>query len=167
MKRFALVVAAVVVWSGIACAQFKSQVNDEHPSVTQSILRQDYNSFDLFGWFNPENFQMRHSFTMSYQTFGSTSLGVNMYTNSMLYKFSDRLNVAADVSLMMTPYGSVSPGVKNQFSGVMLNRAQINYKPWDNFLIQVQYRKYPYGYTDGYFGGYGSRFYNPLFGDGY
>ncbi len=169
MRRFAIVVAAGVLWSGIACAQFKSQLNDDHPSVTQSILRQDNGGFDLFGWFNPENFQMRHSFMMSYESFGNYSLGVNMYTNSMMYKFSDKLNVQADVSMMMTPYGSVPQGLKSQFSGLMLNRAQIDYKPWDNFLIQVQYRKYPYGYgySNGYFGGYGSRFYNPLFGDGY
>ncbi|MGD0338672.1 MAG: hypothetical protein ABSB78_07760 [Bacteroidota bacterium] len=167
MKRYAMLVALAVLFCGVAHAQFKSQVNQEHPSVSGSILRNDYSSFDLFGWFNPENFQMQHSITMSYMSMGNQTLGVNMYTNSMSYKFSDRLNVQADVSLMMSPYGSMPQGLKNQFSGLILNRAQINYTPWDDFHIQVQFNQNPYGYHSGFYGGYRSRFYNPLFGDEY
>ncbi len=167
MKRYTIAAVVLIIWCGIACAQFKSQINQDRPNVAGSILRNDYNSFDLFGWFNPENFQMHHSISMSFMTSGNQSLGVNMYTNSMSYKFSDRLNVQADVSLMATPYGSMSQGTKNQFSGLMLNRAEINYKPWDDFHIQVQFNQYPYGYSNGLYGGYRSHYYNPFFGDSY
>jgi hypothetical protein len=156
-----------MVVSGVANAQFKSQIDQEHPSVSGSILRNDYNSFDLFGWFNPENFQMRHSISMSYMSMGSQTLGVNMYTNSMSYRFSDRLDVQADVSLMMSPYGSMPQGTKNQFSGLILNRARIDYRPWDNFHVQVLFNRSPYGYYNGMYGGYRSQFYNPFFGDEY
>jgi hypothetical protein len=167
MKKYAIVLMLVIVWSGIAYAQFKSQVDQDHPSVSGSILRNDYNSFDLFGWFNPENFQMQHSFSMSFMNLGGRTLGVNMYTNSMRYKFSDRLDVQADISLMMSPYGSMPQTMKNQFSGFILNRAEINYRPWDDFHIQVQVNQNPYGYYNGLYGGYRSRFFNPFFEDGY
>lgn len=167
MKRYAILVVFVMVWVGVANAQFKSQVDQEHPSVSGSILRNDYSSFDLFGWFNPDNFQMRHTLSMSYMSMGNQTLGVNMYTNSMSYKFSDRLNVQADVSLMMSPYGSLPQGMKDQFSGVILNRAEVNYKPWNDFHIQVRFDRNPYGYYDGLYGGYRSHFYNPFFGDAY
>jgi hypothetical protein len=159
--------AVVVILCGSASAQFKSQVDQEHPSVSGSIIKNNYSSFDLFGWFNPENFQMRHSFSMSYMSMGNQTLGVNMYTNSLSYKFSDRLNVQADVSLMMSPYGSTPQAMKDQFSGVILNRARIDYRPWDNFQIQVQINRNPYGYYNTMYGGYGSRYYNPFFGDEY
>ncbi len=167
MKRYAMLVLVAVVLSSVGYAQFKSQVNQDHPSVTGSILRNDYNSFDLFGWFNPENFQMRHTISMSYMNMGNQTLGVNMYTNSMSYKFSDRLNVQADLSLMMSPYGSMSQGMKDQYSGLILNHAEINYKPWDDFHILVQFNRYPYGYYNGLYGGYRSHFFNPFFGDEY
>jgi ABC-type iron transport system FetAB permease component len=167
MKRYAMVVVLALMWSGIANAQFKSQIDQEHPSVTGSIMRTDYNSFDLFGWFNPENFQMQHSISMSYMSMGNQTLGVNMYTNSMRYKFSDRLNIAADVSLMMSPYGSMPQGLKNQFSGFILNHAEINYRPWDDFHIQVQVNRNPFGYYNGMYGGYRSHFFSPYFGDAY
>ncbi len=167
MRRCIILVALVLMVCGSANAQFKSQIDQEHPSVSGSILQNNYSSFDLFGWFNPENFQMRHSISMSYMSMGNQTLGVNMYTNSMSYRFSDRLNVQADVSLMMSPYGSMPQGTKNQFSGLMLNRARIDYTPWDNFHIQVQINRNPYGYNNNLYGGYGSHFYNPFFGDEY
>ncbi len=166
MKIRLALAALLVLWSGVAIAQFKSQIEEEHPSVAQSIMRNDYSDLGLFGWFNPENFSMHHTFTSSFMSYGSYTLGVNMYTNSMMYKFSDKLNVAADVSLMMSPFGTMPQGIKNQYSGLMLNHAEVDYKPWDNFHINLQYNQYPYGSMNNWYGPY-SRFYNPLFGYGY
>ena len=166
MKIRLAFVAICLVWSGTVLAQFKSQIEQEHPSVTQSIMRNDYGDMGLFGWFNPENFSMHHTFTSSFMSGGGRTLGINMYTNSMAYKFSDKLNIAADVNLMMSPYGTMPQGVKNQFSGLSLSHAELDYKPWDNFHINLQYNQYPYG---GFYNGYShySRFYNPYFGYGY
>jgi len=51
---------------------------------------------------------------------------------------------------------------KNDLSSLFLSRAEVNYKPWDNVLLQVQFRQVPYG------GYYFSPYYDPWFmGGGY
>ena len=128
-----------------AAAQFKSQVEQE-PPVQDAMVRQQDPAF-LFGWFDPSKFTMQHSVGFSYETIGGQGMSVGMYTNSMMYQFSDRLNARADVSLMYSPYNSFSAtgGKKNDLSNIFLSRAELNYKPWDNVLVRFQYQQIPWG----------------------
>ncbi len=41
-------------------------------------------------------------------------------------------------------------------SKIYLSRAELNYRPWDNFMVNIQYRQMPYG------GYWGSPFYDPF-----
>lgn len=154
--RAGIVVALLVVAGTVASAQFKSQA-DEERRVSEGIINQSP-SF-LFGWFNPEKFHMRHSFSFSYLTAGGQGLSLGTYTNSMMYEFADNLHAQADVSLSYSPYNSFSTFKdKNDLSQLYLSRAQLTYKPWENMLVQVQYRQLPY---TGYY--YYSPFYNPWY----
>jgi hypothetical protein len=160
MKRMMVVGLAVVLSVSCAEAQFKSQVGRESrpydgPGGNSST------SF-LFGWFNPDKFHMRHSFSMSYMTSAGQGLSLGTYTNSMMYEFADNLNAQADVSLSYSPFNSFSKfgNQKNDLSGIYLSRAEVNYKPWENVTFQLQYQKMPY-----YWGYYGSPFYSPFYGD--
>jgi hypothetical protein len=150
MKSFAwmLVVLALLIPS-IGSAQFKAQLEQE-PSVADAMMRSDQSSL-LFGWFDPSKFSMHHSLSMSYQTMGGQGVSLGMYTNSMAYQITDRLNARADVSLMYSPYNTFSApgGKKNDLSKIFLSNAEVNYRPWDNFQIRLQYRQAPYG-TYGY-----------------
>jgi hypothetical protein len=151
-------IAGVLVLLGVGYgnAQFKSQV-EEQPRVSDGLIHQSVPSF-LFGWLNPENFHMRHSFSFSYQTGGGKGLSLGTYTNSMLYQLADNLNARADISLSYSPYSSFSNlGKKDDLSSLYLSRAQVNYKPWDNVLMQFQYRNVPYSPY------YYSPFYNPWY----
>jgi hypothetical protein len=116
----------------------------------------------LFGWFNPANFHMRHSFDLSYSTFGGQGMSLGTYTNSMTYDFSDRLNARADVSMSFSPYSTMSTfgGKKNDLSSIYLSRAEVNYKPWENVLVKLQYQQIPYGSY------YYSPFYSPWYREG-
>ena len=146
MSRRVIMIAGVLVLlgAGHGNAQFKSQVEDQ-PRVSDGLIHQSAPSL-LLGWFNPENFHMRHSFSFSYLTAGGKGLSLGTYTNSMLYQFADNLNARADVSLSYSPYNSFSSlGKKDDLSSLYLSRAQVNYKPWDNVLMQFQYRSAPYG----------------------
>ena len=146
----------VLLSAALATAQFKSQV-EEQPRVSDGLIHQSPPSF-LLGWFNPENFHMRHSFSFSYQTAGGKGLSLGTYTNSMLYQFADNLSARADVSLSYSPYNSFNTiSRKDDLSSIYLSRAQINYKPWDNMLVQFQYRSTPYSPY------YYSPFYNPWY----
>ncbi len=158
MKTIAGVIFALLCVSVAADAQFKSQVTDE-PSAAQSLVHpSSINSF--LGLLNPDNFMMRHNLSYSFMSFGGQSVSVASYTNSMFYKFSDPLNVQFDVTMQATPFGASGSAFQNSLNGVFLSRAQLNYRPWENFAIRLEYDRLPAGY----FGTYG-HWYNPTLGD--
>jgi hypothetical protein len=143
-----LFVAVLVLGTAAgACAQFKSQVEQES-RISNGIIQQSEPSL-LFGWFNPDKFTMHHSVSFSYTTMGDQSMSLGTYTNSMMYEFADNLNARADVSMSYSPFNSFSgafgKGTKNSLSSIYLSRAELNYRPWDNVAVQVQFRQIPYG----------------------
>ena len=141
MNRISLILMIVMLVSAITNAQFKSQ--GEQPSVAQSLVRPTgINSF--LGLLNPDNFMMRHNFSLSYLSSGGTGLSVASYTNSMFYKISDPLNIRFDMTLQGSPYGPSA--YQNALSGVYLSRAQLNYKPWENFMVKFEYNRLPMNY---------------------
>ena len=163
MKTRLLVGAVLVLLLGVtvASAQLKTQLVEES-RVSDGLVRQPEPSL-LFGWFNPDKFQMHHIFDISYQTMGGQGISLTTYTNSMTYEFAQNLNARADVSMSYSPYNSFSTfnGKKNDLSSIYLSRAELNYKPWDNVLVQFQYRQLPYG-------SYYSPFYDPWYrGNGF
>jgi hypothetical protein len=145
----------LLLWCSTSQAQFKSQHENE-PRVTDGMIRSSTPSF-LFDWFNPEKFHMRHSLEFSYMSFGGQGFSLSTYTNSMTYQFADNLNARADVSLSYSPFSSSSFLNKgSDLSSIYLSRAQVDYRPWENVMIQFQYRQMPYR-------GYYSPFYNPWY----
>ena len=155
-KRIIVAVAVALLCTSASMAQFKTQV-DQGPIVSDG-MSSSTGSF-LFGWFNPDNFHMRHSFDLSYQTFGGQGMSLGTYTNSMTYDFSEKLNARADISMSYSPYNTFSTfgGKKNDLSKIYLSRAELNYKPWENVMVKVQYRQLPYGSY------YYSPFYSPWY----
>ena len=166
MKRLWIVAAGIVCLSLGAQAQFKSQVTSQsRPAITDggpSIMS------TLFGWFDPERFHMRHSVQFSYQTLGSgEGYSLGTYTNSMLYQVTDNLNARADISFSYSPYNSFSKygGSASMLNNVYLSRAEINYRPTENMLLQVQYRQLPFSpfYYNPFY--YGNGFSDPFMRD--
>ena len=150
MKTIVPLLLAVLLVNGIAFAQFKTKMNDE-PSVSQSLVRSDDSGL-LFGWFDPGKLKMSQSFSLSYQTFGNQGLSLGVYTNSLSYQISNPLSVQMDVSVVHSPYSSLGNDFTKSLSGIYLSRAELNYKPSDNMLFQIQYRQLP---ASLYYGGYG------------
>lgn len=156
MRRTVVVVALLLIMAAGSSAQFKSQVQQE-TQATIGRLGDSSPLSALFGWFNPDKFSMRHSFDLSYTSFGGQGFSLGTYTNSMRYEIADNLNARADVSLSFSPFNSLSTFNKKDFSGVYLSRAEINYRPWENVFMQVQYRQIPYSlYTSPFY-------YNPFY----
>ena len=156
MKSLFYSMVAIVLVSALATAQFKPKMNDE-PSVGQSLVRSDDGGL-LFGWFDPSKLKMAQWSSLSYQTFGQNGLALGVYTNSLSYQISDPLSVQMDVSVMHSPYNTFGDKLGKSLSGIYLSRAQINYKPSENTLFQVQFRQLlpPSLYYGGY--GYGDPF---------
>ncbi|MGA7161650.1 MAG: hypothetical protein WBZ48_11650 [Bacteroidota bacterium] len=136
-----IVLSLLVAEKGFS--QFK-RTTDDQPKISDSFIRPETDS-DLLGFFNPENFKMRQSISMGYTTVGGQGLALGTYTNSMMYKFSSKVDARVDVSLQNSPYSSFDQRLQNSLSGVFLNRAEINYRPSDNMLLRVSYEKIPFG----------------------
>ena len=146
----------VLLTTSSITAQFKD-TSLEPKSVKDGIVSQ--NSNFLFGFLNSDDFIMRHSFSMSYSSFAGQGVSLTTYTNSMFYKLMSNLNVQLDVSLMYSPYSTLGDQFQKDISGVYISNAAINYHPWEDFSVHLQYRAMPFGY--GYyhpFYGYGSPF---------
>jgi hypothetical protein len=160
--RVVSLVVFLFLFTFSANAQFRSQV-DEESRVSQGLYGGSGSSF-FFGLFDPSRFNMRHSLSFSYHSFGDQGVSLGTYTNSMSYAFAENLHARADVSLSYSPYNTFSKSGRgsNNFGSIYLSRAEINYRPFENMMVQIQYRQFPYGtfYSSPFF-----YYSNPMFRD--
>ncbi|MFH0733438.1 MAG: hypothetical protein V1773_02575 [bacterium] len=156
MKNLFLIVFILFSISGYA--QFRDQSNKV--DIRGSIINNNP-SQSFLGFINPNNFSMKHSIGLSYATFGNNAISMGVYTNSMMYKFNDKLNIQVDASLVNSPYSSFGTEFSKQINGIYLSRAQINYQPSDDVRFTVRFSQSPYS---SYYSPYGfnrfSSFYN-------
>ena len=154
MKKILFIISFITV---TVFAQYR---DDGFPdtSVKEGIINNSGTS--LFGFLGSDNFRMNHSYSLSYSSFGSNGLALGVYTNSMFYQFTKDLNIQADVSVMHSPYSSFGKEFQNSLTGIYLSRAAINYRPWKDFQINVQYRSVPSVYYPGYYNGFNSYYYD-------
>lgn len=143
-----LIFLFIIGFSVMSFGQFRDQVSRQ-PNISDGLIRNSSPSL-LLGFINPNNFTMKHSYSMSYSTWGGNGLALGAYTNSMQYKFNDKLNVQVEASLVHSPYSTFGKELTNQINGIYINRAALNYKPFENFQINIQYNQYPYGYSPYY-----------------
>lgn len=127
----------------VVSAQFKTRP-ETRPSSGSALVRDDGGSF-LLGWFDASRFNMRQSYSLSYSTMGLQSFSVGEYMNSMMYQISDPLSVQFDISLTHVPFSSLGDRFNDGLSGLRLSRAQLDYRPSENTLFQIQFRQIPAG----------------------
>jgi hypothetical protein len=155
MKKLLVIIFAMMIGTGYS--QYRQEgLSTEH--VSDGIINQNEGT-SLVGFLNSNNFQMHHSYDVSYASFGSGSLALTTYTNSMFYKFSNKLNVQVDASVVYAPYSSLGKNFTNSINGIYLSKATINYQPWKDVFITVQYRSLPVTYYSP-FSGYRNGFIN-------
>lgn len=147
----------VLFLSNTASAQYKD-TGIQTTSVKDGIVSQLPGN--LFGFLNSDDFIMRHSFSMNYTSFAGQGLAVGMYTNSMFYRLMDNLDVQVDVSVTHSPYSTLGEAYQKSLSGIYLSNASINYRPFKDFSVHLQYRNMPYGF--GYYHPFYG-YYNPFY----
>lgn len=155
--RLLYVLVGLLLAGAPAAGQFRSQLQYE-TRVAEAMIEDNTLPSVLFGWFDPSRFQMRHTVSFGYSTFGGEGMSLGTYTNSMRYQFAENFDARADIAISYSPYNTMSKygGSFNALSGIYLSNAQINYRPWENTLITLQYRRAPY---PGYYGAFGNPFY--------
>lgn len=155
MKNVAGLMVMLLVLSSVSYGQFRDQLSDK-PNVDNSLIRPDDNEGLILGFINPANFSMRQSVSMSFSTMGGQSMALGMYTNSLSYRISNPLTLSANVSLLNSPYSSLGNKFAQSVNGIYLTRADLNYHPSNNFMIDLQFNQDPlYRYYNPY------NYYNP------
>ena len=141
MKK--LILFVFLLYAATLLGQYK-ETGIQTTSVKDGITNNSPNY--LFGFLNTNDFTMRHSFSMQYSSFGSQGLALGVYTNSMFYRLMDNMNVQLDISLVHSPYSTLGEAFQKDISGLYISNAAINYRPWKDVSIHLQYRTTPYGY---------------------
>jgi hypothetical protein len=139
MRKFALTALIIALVTGISFSQFK-----EIPKETQTKLKSGNGL--ILGFINPKNFYLKHSVNLSYQTMGNSSVSLTSYTATLGYKVMDNMNISADVTMQYSPYASIgsnNPAInknfQNSFNGLNLSRVSLDYQPFKNMFISVNY----------------------------
>jgi hypothetical protein len=157
MKKIVLVIFIGFALTGFA--QFKDS-GLENPGVKDGLIDHSGGG-NLFGFLNSDNFHMSHSYDMSYSAFGGEGFALGVYTNSMFFRINPDLNVQTDISVVNSPYSTLGKSFQNNLNGIYLSRAAINYKPFKDVSISLQYRSLPGAYNPYMYNGL-----NPAFGFG-
>ena len=153
------VIILLIFISTLSFGQFKDEPNTL--DIREGILS-DNPVGSLFSFIDPSKFSMGHSFEMSYSSFGNHGLAMGVYTNHMSYELNEKLNVELDASFVNTPYNTFGDTFTNSFNGVYIDKAQINYKPSEDFKIVLQYSNSPYGRYDRNYNGFMRRGFSPF-----
>ncbi|MCH7828026.1 MAG: hypothetical protein IIC75_08670 [Bacteroidetes bacterium] len=143
------IILLIILISLPVFSQFKNQ-NKIKESVSDGIVNKQYDG-GLFGIFNSKKFQMSHIYNLSFSASGDNQLAVGSYTNQLFYKFNNKLNFQLWTSIVTTPYKSFNNNSNNNFDGIYIDKASINYKPLNNFMIQLQFSNNPYRHYNSFY----------------
>jgi hypothetical protein len=139
MRKLFVIAVALALITGLSFSQFK-----EIPKETKTKLKSG--SGLLLGFINPKNFSISHSVNMSYMTGGSSSVSLTSYTATLNYRVLENMNISADVTMQYSPYASmgstnaaINKDFQNSFNGINLSRVTLDYEPFKNMFIRVDY----------------------------
>ncbi|MFH1940870.1 MAG: hypothetical protein ABIL68_02105 [bacterium] len=87
-------------------------------------------------------FSMTHSYSISFTSMGRQTFSQGLYLNTMNYQFSDPLRMQVRIGYLHQPLGVF--GNSNTMNGqVFVQRAMLQYKPYKNMSITVDYQSIP------------------------
>lgn len=158
MKKIFIII--FVLFSTLTFAQFKDELN-KTVDIKSGVYNKGINS--LFSLFGVEDFNMHHSFGLSFSTFGFGSMALGSYTNTMNFKFNDKLNLLAQFSILNSPYNSFGKDFSKQINGLYIDRLQMNYKISESMSVMLQYSNLPYNYYSPFYYGYSPFYRNNFF----
>jgi len=157
--RQSLFAACLIVLLGVT-APAQAQLRSDAALHDAKVRLYDFGKpgFSLNSLFDPSHFRMRHSLEFSAGSYGGAASSMGMYTNSMMWQFSQRLAARLDVSMAYSPYSDERlQGLTGGNNGrVFVRNAEIAYRPSENTRIHFSFQQSPYGYYASPYGyGYG------------
>ena len=124
-------------------AQLRETAKQNSSVVTQLYDTGSSATNALGTLFGADDFQMGHSYQMSFSSFGGNATSMGMYTNSMRWQFNSDLAARVDVGVAH-PLANNGP-FGNQETKVFLRNAELAYEPSENMKLHVQVQQSPYG----------------------
>ena len=144
---------ALLLFLSISFAQFKEDL-DKSELIKSSLYTEGPSGF-FTNFLSSENFKMSHTFSMSYTAGGGYGVALGVYTNSMMFKIAENVDLQVDASFVNSPYNSLGKEFTDGINGVYISNARLDYKISDKTKLTLQYRNLPYNYGYRYGYGYG------------
>ena len=138
MKRITTGLLVLTLMAGLATAQFKALATP--PSLPVNSQGLGYAQTQSI--FDPNRFDMNHSFSLSMSSFGGNSMTTGAYTNQMSYLLKDNLRLNAQFTLAQ-PVGGVNPLANSGLTNPIYYGASLDYQPTENFLVRISMNNYP------------------------
>lgn len=153
MKNLILTAFIILFAASILPASAQYRNHTPRPGDwTGSIIKTDNTPRSILGGVD---FSMHHSYEMNFVSFSGQGYNQNMYTNTMVFGFTDRLRGRVDLALAHSPFGN---GLMTQGNEVrfMVRNAELNYQFGKNSNLSIHFSQMPqYGYGYGYGQPYG------------
>jgi len=136
-KKLTYILTLVVITS-LGWGQLKSDLPVNNPVFNDGTSSDN----SLFSLFDPNRFNMQHSFSMSMINMNNRSIGIASYTNNMNFTLRDNLRLQTYITFLQ-------PNMLSTNSGTPLNNNQVyfdavlNYKPTANSHFSVSFGNYP------------------------
>lgn len=114
----------------------------EKPSTTDYIGTSRVDS--KFSLFDPSRFNMQHSYSIMYSSWGGHGQTIGLYTNEMSYSLSRSIDVNVTLGWLHQPteiMGNSERGVTDY--GQILPNVQFKYQPSDKFKLMISYETLP------------------------
>jgi hypothetical protein len=154
MKRIATVLIVIILSGSMsAMAQYREHVVSPYEYGGQVLNPDPSRGANLSNLFN---MQVSHSYSANFASFGGQFQNLNAFTSSFQMFFNEKLDGRVDVSFLHSPFGGANAfGSNNPMGGrIMIQNAELNYRPNERTLIQVSFRQGPAAMGPFGFGGF-------------
>lgn len=116
-----------------------SMVYGQFRNKEENIALQNLIAKPVSGLLDMDRITVRHSYSMSYASFGKNSLSTGEYVAQINYRIADPLNLQLELGAYYIPYSSfaLEDGEKSK---VYLKSATLDWKISKNFKVQARFQ---------------------------
>ncbi len=166
MRKSLFLVCFIVLLGAAMPAQAQLRETSLDQRAPARLYDTHKSGFSLNQLFDPAHFRMGQSVKFSSSSFGGQSMSMGMFTNSMMWQFSQKLAARVDMSVAYSPNAenfnsSAFGGNQAGSPRVFIRNAEVAYRPSENVQLHLSFRQSPYGGYMNPYGyspyGYGSR----------
>lgn len=138
-------IIVIMTLLSIGFGQYKTDIQRDSDIFTNPVQETGL----LSSIFNPNRFNMNHSFSMSMMSMGSQSIGVASYTNNMNFNLRDNLKLQTYMTLMQPKM--LSNTMSNPYANTQVYfNAALDYNPTPNTHLLISFGNYPSYYNSYY-----------------